>query len=330
MSFPKYPAYKDSRVEWIGEIPVGWLSTKLKRVASLKSGAAITAAEIYPLGKYPVYGGNGIRGYTDNFTHNGLFPIIGRQGALCGNVTVGSGMFWASEHAVVATPHTTWSPQWAGYLLEAMKLGQYSISAAQPGLAVERISELEIPIPPPPEQQAIASFLDRECGKIDALIAEQERLIALLAEKRQAVISHAVTKGLNRNSPMKDSGIQWIGMVPEGWEVKPLYQVCSEIMTGPFGTVLGNDDYIEGGIPIINPSHIFSGKFSPDSSVSVSPRKANELSNWRLNENDVICARRGEIGRAALVSKSEQGWICGTGSIVVRANEKFILGPVST
>lgn len=115
-------------------------------------------------------------------------------------------------------------------------------------------------------------------------------------------------------------------MVPEGWEVKPLYQVCSEIMTGPFGTVLGNDDYIEGGIPIINPSHIFSGKFSPDSSVSVSPRKANELSNWRLNENDVICARRGEIGRAALVSKSEQGWICGTGSIVVRANEKFILG----
>lgn len=86
-------------------------------------------------------------------------------------------------------------------------------------LSAGLINNSHIPLPPLPEQKAIASFLDRECGKIDALIAEQERLIALLAEKRQAVISHAVTKGLNPNAPMKDSGIPWIGMVPEGWEV---------------------------------------------------------------------------------------------------------------
>jgi type I restriction enzyme S subunit len=93
------------------------------------------------------------------------------------------------------------------------------------------IGSLPIPLPPPAEQRAIAAFLDRECGKMDALVAEQERLIALLKEKRQAVISHAVTKGLDPNAPMKDSGIPWLGQVPAHWEVMPLKRaarLCTE------------------------------------------------------------------------------------------------------
>jgi len=94
-----------------------------------------------------------------------------------------------------------------------------SVGVSYPAINASDIARLAIPLPPPAEQRAIAAFLDRECGKIDALVAEQERLIALLKEKRQAVISHAVTKGLDPTAPMKDSGVAWLGQVPAHWEV---------------------------------------------------------------------------------------------------------------
>jgi type I restriction enzyme S subunit len=206
-------------VEWLGPVPSHWEVLAIKRLASLQSGNGITAESISDEGDYPVYGGNGIRGFTDAFTHDGVYPIIGRQGALCGNVNYSKGKFWASEHAVVASPAHSLDARWLGETLRAMNLNQYSVSAAQPGLSVEVICNLLIPYPPHCEQQAIASFLNRETTKIDALIAEQQRLIELLQEKRQAVISHAVTKGMNPDAPMKDSGVEWLGQVPEHWGI---------------------------------------------------------------------------------------------------------------
>ncbi|WP_308645815.1 restriction endonuclease subunit S [Ottowia beijingensis] len=190
-------------------MPAHWDVVALKRLVSMRSGDAITADSIDEIGNYPVYGGNGLRGFTNAFTHDGLFALIGRQGALCGNINYAEGRFWASEHAVVVTPHVFVQVRWLGELLRAMNLGQYSVAAAQPGLAVEIIGNLRIPLPAAEEQSAIATFLDRETAKIDALVAEQEKLIALLKEKRQALISHAVTKGLDPSVPMKDSG--WSG-----------------------------------------------------------------------------------------------------------------------
>ena len=219
MSFPRYPKYKASGVEWLGELPVGWITCALKRLVRMQSGESITAESIAESGAYPVYGGNGLRGFTSEFTHNGTYVLIGRQGALCGNINYAFGEFWASEHAVVVTPTKPVNTFWLGEMLRAMNLNQYSIAAAQPGLSVELVGRLGIPVPPLPEQTAIAAFLDHETAKIDALVAEQERLIELLKEKRQAVISHAVTKGLNPDAPMKDSGIEWLGEVPEHWKV---------------------------------------------------------------------------------------------------------------
>ncbi|MBF0159942.1 MAG: restriction endonuclease subunit S [Magnetococcales bacterium] len=220
MTFPPYPTYKDSGIEWLGEVPEHWSLSALKRIACLRSGDTINSECIEDTGEYPVYGGNGLRGYTNTFTHDGLYPLIGRQGALCGNINYANGKFWASEHAVVVSPVQAVVQCWLGELLRAMNLNQHSVSAAQPGLSVEIISNLTIPIPPLPEQSAITAFLDRETTKIDALVTEQQRLIELLKEKRQAVISHAVTKGLNPAAPMKDSGIEWLGEVPEHWGVK--------------------------------------------------------------------------------------------------------------
>lgn len=199
-------------------VPAGWRRIKLKYLVALKSGDAIPGEEIKELGEYPVYGGNGFRGYTSSFTHEGERILIGRQGALCGNINYAKGRFWATEHAIVATPVAEFDTAWLGETLRAMNLNQYSQSAAQPGIAVEVIENLDIAVPPANEQRQIASLLRRITLPIDALVEEKQRLLHLLAEKRRAVIADLVTKGLNKDAPCRDSGIPWLGEVPEHWQ----------------------------------------------------------------------------------------------------------------
>lgn len=199
----------------------GWKSVAVKHLAVFQSGSAIDSERIQNDGSYPVYGGNGLRGFTDQFTHRGEFVLVGRQGALCGNVNYASGDFWASEHALVGHPRREFDTNWFGETLRTANLGQFSTAAAQPGIAAEAVNNLRIPLPPLSEQTAIARFLDHQTGRIDGLIEKKTRFIALLKEKRAAVITHAVTKGINPDVPMKDSGQDWLGMIPAHWKVVP-------------------------------------------------------------------------------------------------------------
>lgn len=212
-------------------IPQHWRWLKLKHIASLKSGESITSDDISDTGEYPVYGGNGVRGFTSSYTHSGEFPLIGRQGALCGNINYASGEFWASEHAVVVSVAAGHSVKWLGELLRSMNLNQYSQSAAQPGIAVEVVANLPIPVPPQAEQQTIASFLQRETGRIDVLIAEKERMLTLLDEKRAVLISHLVTRGSEPNAHLRPSDQEWLGPIPIHWQIeraKNLFTVRDE------------------------------------------------------------------------------------------------------
>ena len=224
--YRSYPAYKDSGVEWLGEIPEHWGILPVKRLASLQSGTGITSDSISEDATYPVFGGNGVRGFSDSFNHEGYYSIIGRQGALCGNINYATGRFWASEHAVVVSPAKHCEVRWLGETLRAMNLNQYSTSAAQPGLSVEMINTLMAPCPPQKEQAAIATFLDRETARIDALVTKKQRLIELLQEQRTALITRSVTKGLDPSVPMKESVVEWLGEIPEHWEVKKVKRLC--------------------------------------------------------------------------------------------------------
>ena len=111
----------------------------------MQSGESITAEGIQESGEYPVFGGNGLRGYTSAFTHDGHFVLVGRQGVLCGNINYGCGKFWASEHAVVASPVKQVETVWLGEMMRAMNLNQYSVAAAQPGLSVDLVSRIATP-----------------------------------------------------------------------------------------------------------------------------------------------------------------------------------------
>lgn len=199
-----------------------WPLRKLKYLASFASGDGITSDSIQPEGAYPVYGGNGLRGYTDAYTHEGDYVLVGRQGALCGNINYASGRFWASEHAVVVCPKPGVHLRWLGELLRSMNLGQYSITAAQPGLSVEFIVNLRAAVPALDEQEAIARFLDQRTGDLDAVVSAKHQVLDLLREKRQALVTRFVTRGLDAGVRLKESGFPWLGKVPAHWPVERL------------------------------------------------------------------------------------------------------------
>jgi len=188
---------KPSGVEWLGDVPEHWRVQRLKTLCRMRSGEAITAMSIEPAGDYPVYGGNGVRGYTSRYTHDGEFALIGRQGALCGNIHIAHGKFWASEHAVVAALRPGYVLEWFGAILAVMNLNQYSIAAAQPGLAVERVLNLLLPVPTVQEQSRIADYIKQETANITKMVDSAQREISLLREYRARLISDVVTGKLD-------------------------------------------------------------------------------------------------------------------------------------
>ena len=182
-----------SGIDWIDVIPNGWRVCRIKDMVNLQSGTNLTTMDIADTGIYPVFGGNGLRGYYHQYSNDGDYILIGRQGALCGNINYASGKFWATEHAVVCYPKREFARKWFGELLRAMNLGQYSLSAAQPGLAVERIKNIEMPLPPLSEQHAIASYLDTKCSEIDTLIALKQQKKETLKDYKKSMIYECVT-----------------------------------------------------------------------------------------------------------------------------------------
>lgn len=210
---------KPSHIYWCPMIPDHWEEKRIKDIAFLQSGNSITAMDFVEDGKFPVYGGNGLRGYTNTYTNEGDYVLIGRQGALCGNINYAHGKFYASEHAVVVYPKKEEITLWLGETLRTANLNRLSMTAAQPGLAVSTLNLQFIPFPPKDERIRIAKYLDKKLSEID-------HQVSLLTSKRDAylrlkksIINHAVTHGLDPNVKMKDSGIEWIGEVPEHWEM---------------------------------------------------------------------------------------------------------------
>lgn len=216
----------------VGVIPEEWGVKKLKNLTSMKSGNSITSKNINEFDIYPCFGGNGLRGYTSSYTHNGEFALIGRQGALCGNVQYVAGTFFASEHAVVVTANTETNIKWLSYMLIDMGLNQYSESSAQPGLSVSKILELKIAVPSEKtEQQAIAEAL----SDVDNLIASLEKLI----DKKQKIKQGAMQELLTGKKRLP-------GFTGE-WETN----IIGKIINVKKGQLITEKDAIIGNIPVI-------------------------------------------------------------------------------
>lgn len=239
MSFSKYDAYKDSGVEWLGDLPSRWDCIALNAVVSCNDDVLPDSTPPHFEMQYveisDVEYGRGIHGST-GFTY-GTAPSRARRGVVDGDVLVSTVRTYLRAIARVASPPenmivstgfavlrpTAVHSGFLGYLMTSEyvvgEIISHSVGVSYPAINAHDVMRIKIPQPPLEEQKLIAAFLDRETAKIDALVEEQRRLIELLKEKRQAVISHAVTKGLNPDAPMKDSGVEWLGEVPAHWKV---------------------------------------------------------------------------------------------------------------
>ena len=243
--YQKYAEYKDSGVEWLGEIPSHWKVTRLKFLAKIKNGQDYKHVEAE--NGYPVMGSGGQFTFSKEYMFDKPSVLLGRKGTIDKPLFIDE-PFWTVDTMYYTDVQKEIDVKYFYYLAKTILFDRYSTNTALPSMTQENLNNFEFAIPHDiGERQSIRSFLDHETAKIDSLIEKQQKLIELLKEKRQAVISHAVTKGLNPDVPMKDSGVEWLGRVPEHWTVSKFGYISQVVRGGsprPAGDpTLFNGDY---------------------------------------------------------------------------------------
>ena len=343
-----YPAYKDSGVEWLGNVPAHWELKRLKFSASINDEALpeTTDPDMY-LSYVDIGSVHPIRG-IDSMAEMAFedAPSRARRIVRDGDTIISTVRTYLRAVAAIRNPvpntivstgfavvrPRSVSPSFISYVLSEQgfieAIMARSVGVSYPAINASEIGMLSIPLPPLSEQRAIAAFLDRETEKIDTLVAKKRTLIERLKEERTALITHTVTRGLPSEAAraaglephpnFKPSGVEWLGDVPAHWDIVPISRIAETIQTGPFGSQLHAADYTEGGIPLINPVHIIASRLIPDERSAIDESTALRLIRHRLRVGDIVMARRGEIGRCGVVGPKEAGWMCGTGSLVIR------------
>lgn len=316
MSLPRHHEYKDSGVAWLGKVPAHWQVHRLKNLFEIRK--RIVGEEGHPVLSITQ---RGIK-LKDIESNDGQlsmdyskYQIVTPGDFAMNHMDLLTGFVDISPYAGVTSPDyrvfavrdgTLCEPRYFLYLLQNgyrqkifYAFGQGASEFGRWRFPTDQFNDFRFPCPPPDEQTAVATFLDRETGKIDALIAEQEKLLALLTEKRQATISHAVTKGLNPDAPMKDSGAGWLGEVPRHWELRQLKTVSTFTTSGPRGW---SDRISEEGCLFIQ-----SGDLNNSMGVEFSTAKRVVVENdaeairTQLSDGDVVvCITGAKTGNVAV------------------------------
>jgi len=324
MSFPAYPDYKNSGVEWANELPAHWKTVALKWVSRIYAGGT-------PDKSKPYYWENGSIPWLNSGAVNqvlisepssyitieafnsssaswipagSLVIALAGQGKTKGMVAQLAIKTTCNQSMAAIVPDL---PVVSRYLFWWLSSNYQNIrnmagGDLRDGLNLELIGNIAALMPTEAEQTQIARFLDHETARIDALIEEQQRLIELLKEKRQAVISHAVTKGLDPTVPMKDSGVEWLGEVPAHWVVRRIKHLTEVISKGTTPTTIG-EDFQDEGIRFLKAENIFGGRVLADPEFFISERAHAALARSALAENDVLVVIAGATtGKSAVLS----------------------------
>ncbi len=314
------------------EIPESWEWGRLGDVFNLQAGKNIVSAEIHETQNkqhpYPCYGGNGLRGYVSTFNRKGDYPLIGRQGALCGNINFASNIFYATEHAVVVETYCNTSVKWAGLFLKALNLNQYATATAQPGLAVRTINQVIIPLPPLAEQKRIVAKIEELLPHVEQYGKAHDELTALnekfpdamkksilqyamegkLVEQREeegtakellaaikAEKARLVKEGrLKKEKPLPEIKAEEVPFeIPKSWEWVRLSTVTKQI---------GDIDHkmpptVPEGIPYISPLNFTNDGIDYDSAKKIKKEDYDKLAKKIYPEcGDIIFPRYGTIG----------------------------------
>lgn len=337
--YKAYPEYRDSGVEWLESIPGHWSSKALKFLCTYNDDVINENTDPETIIEYVDIGSvSAVEGIskTEKVAF-GQSPSRARRMVRDGDVIVSTVRTYLEaiapitnppENMIVSTGFAVIRPNhelykgFAAYCLRAKgfirEVVARSVGISYPAINATELVGISVPYLPYEEQQKIANFLDNETAKIDTLIAKQEKLIELLKEKRQAVISHAVTKGLNPDAPMKDSGVEWLGEVPAHWDMKRLKYIGE----ARNGLTYSPDDVVtqEEGILVLRSSNIQGARLSFSDNVYVNMDIPTRI---RTKENDLlICSRNGSrqlIGKNALITKEAVDMAFGAFMVVFRS-----------
>ncbi len=337
--YKRYERYKDSGVKWIGEIPEHWEIKKIKYISNITMGQSPKSEEcsldetglpflqgnaeftsLHPIPKIYCNTANKFSKVNDI-----LLSVRAPVGAM--NISdrvygIGRGLCAITANKVQVR-----------YLWYSMNVSLEELFIKSKGSTFEAVTVTDVNnllsiLPPKNEQIAIANFLDQKTAEIDGLIADKEKLIELLQEKRQAIITEAVTKGLNPNVKMKDSGIEWIGEIPEHWSIiKMKYLLSSKkysIKAGPFGSQLKNDDMVSGDIKVYNQKTVLDNDFK-SGDYYIENCKYEELRAFEVFSGDLLVTTRGTIGKTAIVPKDAEKGILHPCLIKITLNPDKVL-----
>ncbi|WP_180134840.1 restriction endonuclease subunit S [Acinetobacter sp. YH12070] len=297
--YQAYAEYKDSGVQWLGEIPSHWKLTRLKFLAKIRNGQDYKHVETET--GFPVMGSGGQFTFSSTYMFNRPSVLLGRKGTIDKPLYIDE-PFWTVDTMYYTEVNKDIDVKYFYYLSKTILFNRYSTNTALPSMTQENLNNFEFSLPPSVfERNQIRNFLDHETTKIDHLIEKQQQLIELLKEKRQAVISHAVTKGLNPNVKMKDSGVEWLGKVPEHWGIWKFAHIAPIITCG----VASTPTYVEEdvGMPFLSAQNIKNNKLSLHKFNYIPHSLHEQLTKYRKPElGDILVTRVGAgIGEACIV-----------------------------
>jgi len=325
--FKPYPAYKKSGVEWLADVPAHWRVVALKRIGDLQAGAGFPEddqglmTEEIPFFKVGDMGVQGNEREMSEYQHTVSRATVRRLRAFVFPpatvvfAKVGAALL-LNRRRILNRPSCLdnnmmgFMPRacdlaWSMYWLTGLDMGELANPGAVPSVNEGQMRDTPTLVPPDVEQRAIAAFLDRETARIDALVAKKERLIELLQEQRTALITRAVTKGRDPRVPMKDSGVEWLGEVPESWDLKPL----KHLLRAPLAYGVLKPDKYEGGdgVPLVRILDVDMGVVRQTQLDTISPEQSAEYGRTLVQAGDLVVSVVGTIGRCFVVPASLEG-----------------------
>lgn len=241
----QYDSYKDSGVEWIGKVPSHWEILPFKRAITINNGCDYKHVQVEEDG-YPVIGSGGQFAWASQYMYDGEVVLLGRKGTIDKPLYY-KGKFWTVDTMFYGIPKKNANCKYLLYQAKNIPFERYATATALPSMTQTDLNNNAICMPPLKEQAAIANYLDKKCSEIDNVISAQQKRIALLQELKQSVITHAVTKGLDPNVEMKDSGVEWIGEVPKHWDVMKTSLAFQGIGSGTTPSTSKKEFYDEEG-----------------------------------------------------------------------------------
>lgn len=295
---------KESGIDWIGQIPEEWEVTKLKYVLLISNGKDYKDIEVEE-GGYPVIGSGGVFARSRDYMYDGDVVLLGRKGTIDKPLFY-SGKFWTVDTMFYSTALNGNNIKFMYYSSLLIPFSYYSTATALPSMTQSDLNNHVLCLPSISEQQKIADFLDKKTAQLDKVKALLEEQIQKLKDYRASLIYETVTKGLDKNVPMKDSGIDWIGQVPQGWGVSKLKFILEKgsnsIKVGPFGSSLSGDAIRSSGKWVYNQRNVLDNNFT-ETDFYISEAKCKELKNFSVSSGDILLTTRGTIGRVAIVPK---------------------------